>query len=175
MKTLVWIIGKPGSGKSTVGNFLSKSNDITHFSYGDLLKQTHPNPPTSGYTQADRDAVNTLITEASAKYDVVVVDGNPYSTTGFGFLEEVKESFNAIVTIHLLIEDSIALERLISRNREVLQHDGKTEKDRIQNFNERLLPLIIDNTERYSIYEIDVTNLRSEEVAKKVLDLITRL
>lgn len=86
MKTLVWIIGKPGSGKSTIGNSLASLQGIAHLSYGELLKKIQPNPSDFGYSTKDRETVNQIILEKSQNYSVTVVDGNPYSKLGFGFL-----------------------------------------------------------------------------------------
>jgi adenylate kinase family enzyme len=170
MKTFVWIIGKPGSGKTTIGDAISNLKDgIVHYSYGQLLKEIQPNPPADGYSMVDREKVNEIILQASQNHSIVVVDGNPYSQIGFGFIEQIRSGFDQIKVIHLCINDQEALSRLKQRGREVLAHDGSLQEDRIKNFNERLLPLIQEYCKRSPVTEIDVSSSDSiDEVTQKV-------
>ena len=174
MKTFVWIIGKPGSGKTTVGESLAKSNkDILHFSYGQLLKQVQPNPGLDGYAMADRERVNSLILNASKAADVVIVDGNPYSKLGFGFIEQIRTGFDQIKVVHLKLDDATAFNRLAQRSREVLAHDGIDQSDRIENFNKNLLPLIEEYKATNDVKEIEVgENKDLEFISNKVLEII---
>jgi adenylate kinase family enzyme len=174
MKTFVWIIGKPGSGKTTIGDSLLKLKDrIVHYSYGQLLKEIQPNPPAEGYSMEDRQKVNEIILHASKNYSIVVVDGNPYSQIGFGFIDQIRSGFDQIKVIHLCINDQEALLRLKQRGREVLVHDGSLQEDRIKNFNKKLLPLIQEYSERSPVMEIDVNADDSvDEITKKVFEAI---
>lgn len=172
MKTFVWIIGKPGSGKTTIGDCLLKLKDeIVHYSYGQLLKEMQPNPPAEGYSREDRQKVNEIILHASKDYSIVVVDGNPYSQIGFGFIDQIRGGFDQIKVIHLCINDQEALFRLQQRGREVLAHDGSLQEDRIENFNEKLLPLIQEYSKRSPVIEIYVNADDSvDEITKKVFE-----
>jgi adenylate kinase family enzyme len=174
MKTFVWIIGKPGSGKTTVGDSLSKLKEaIEHFSYGQLLKEVQPDPQEGGYSMEDREKVNEIILRASQSHSVVVVDGNPYSQIGFGFIDQIRKGFDQVKVIHLCINDETALLRLNRRGREVLAHDGSEQKDRVISFNEKLLPLIQEYSRSYDITEIKVDESDSiEDIAKRVLEAI---
>jgi len=174
MKTFVWIIGKPGSGKTTIGDSLLKlKDDIVHYSYGQLLKEIQPNPSAEGYSMEDRQKVNEIILHASKDYSIVVVDGNPYSQIGFGFIDQIREGFDQIKVIHLCIDDQEALLRLKQRGREVLEHDGSLQEDRIKNFNEKLLPLIQEYGRSHDITEIKVGKDDSVEViVQKVFEAI---
>ena len=157
MKTLVWIIGKPGSGKTTIGHALAELKaGVVHFSYGQLLKEVQPNPGVDGYTMIDREQVNEIILRASLDYSVVVIDGNPYSQIGFGFIDQIRQGFDEVKVVHLCISDSQALSRLEERGREVLAHDGVVQADRIKNFNEKLLPLIQEAGTRFNITDVEV-------------------
>jgi adenylate kinase family enzyme len=138
VKKLIWIIGKPGSGKTTIGHTLSELKEgVVHFSYGQLLKEVQPNPGVDGYSMQDREKVNEIIIQASLNYVVVVIDGNPYSQIGFGFIDQIRHGFDEVKVVHLCISDSQALSRLEERGREVLAHDGAVQADRIKNFNEK--------------------------------------
>jgi len=172
MKTFVWLIGKPGAGKTTVGDGLASLKQARHFAYSDLLKQVQPNPPATGYEDSDRDKVNQMIVEASNDVDVVLVSGNPYSSVGFGFLEQIRSHFSKILVIHLVISDGVTYQRLLARNREVLVHDGKNELDRVANFNDNLLPLINTYKIKNEIIEIDVTDMTKAQVITAVSQLI---
>lgn len=172
MKTLVWIIGKPGSGKSTIGHSLASLNGIAHLSYGELLKETRPNPSDLGYSMEDRRKVNQIILAKSQNYSVTVVDGNPYSKLGFGFVNQMEKAFNKIHIILLSLADNEALVRLNQRNREVLIHDGATQKDRLKNFNKNVQPLIDGYRKNHLIIEIDVTKMTLDEIRKKVVEVI---
>jgi adenylate kinase family enzyme len=172
MKKFVWIIGKPGSGKTTVGDCLAERNDSMHLSYGELLKNVQPHPAADGYSMEDREKVNEIILEASKNHSTIVVDGNPYSKIGFGFLEQIKSGFDALYIVHLLINDTDALLRLENRNRKVLAHDGSSQKERIQNFNTKLLPLIEEYKGDGIVNEIAVDGLSSQEVSEIIFKII---
>lgn len=174
MKTFVWIIGKPGSGKTSVGDFLVNLNkNIVHYSYGELLKKVQPSPGLEGYTLIDRQRVNEIIIEAGRDYSVVVVDGNPYSQVGFGFIEQIENNFDQVKVVYLDVDDKTALARLHNRGREVLVHDGTTQEDRINNFNQKLLPLIEEYSNDHSVVTIKVEEGDLVEVvAKRVLEEI---
>ncbi len=166
MKKFVWIIGKPGSGKTTVGDYLGEASDTIHLSYGELLKNVQLNPSAEGYSMEDRQKANEIILEASKKHSVIVVDGNPYSKIGFGFLNQIKAGFDTIHIVHLLLDDTDALFRLNNRNREVLAHDGSSQEERIRNFNTKLLPLIEEYKRDKVISEIAVGGLSPQEVSQ---------
>jgi len=169
MKTFVWLIGKPGSGKTTVGNFLAQSDGIVHFSSSALLKEVQPNPGPEGYSMEDRKKVLEVYFKARDQYDVIIVDGNPYSEMGLHIIDLIAPYFDATHIIHLTIDDDKALARLTERDREVLAHDGTTEEDRLKRFNIKLLPLIEAYKQYEKVIEIDVGDSNSEAVAQKIL------
>ena len=172
MKTLIWIIGKPGSGKTTAGNLLGETAGAKHFSYGQLLKEVQPNPSDRGYSAEDREKVNAMLVLAGTSHDMIVVDGNPYAKIGFGFLGQVETFFDRVIVVHLLMTDKAALARLMDRNREVLAHDGSSQKDRIDNFNKNLLPQIVDYAKTHPIFEIDVGDRAATEVAISIMNFL---
>lgn len=167
----ILIIGKPGSGKTTVGNLLSNGDNIGHFSYGQLLRDIQPNPPLEGYSTEDREKVDQLLIQASDAFTTIIVDGNPYSKIGFGFLDRIEKFFNRVLVFHLLINDRQALARLEGRNREVSAHDGTSQKERIDNFDQKILPLIQKYKEGHTINEIDVSEMTTEQVARSIMSL----
>ncbi len=167
MKTLVWIIGKPGSGKTTIGQSISKSmNEAIHFSYGQILQEVRPNLSVKGYTIEDRKKADLIILKASNNYQVIIVD----SQVGFGLIERIKDFFDEVKVIYLCLEDSEALLRLKLRDRKILVHEGSTHEDRIKSFNEKQLPLIKKYRESFDIKEIGVNSDDSiDDIVHKVL------
>ncbi len=168
MKTLIWLIGKPGTGKTTVGDSLQNGLTARHFSYGQLLKDIQPSPSLEGYSEDDRRKVNETIVSASKTYSTIIVDGNPYSRTAFGFIDVMRPHFDKIFVLHLTIDDTEALTRLEKRGREVPAHDGSSEKDRVASFNTKLLPLIQESREEYDIRDIDVAQKTTEQVVAAI-------
>ncbi len=171
MRKFVWIIGKPGSGKTTVGDYLAHTSDIVHLSYGELLKKVQPNPTSDGYSMEDRQKVNGILLEASRKHSITAVDGNPYSKLGFGFLDQIKTGFDTMHVVHLIIDDADALSRLKSRDRKMLVHDGDSEEERIQYFNSNLLPLIESYKSDKTVLEIEVKDHSTQEISQVILKL----
>ncbi len=64
MKTgLVWLIGKPGSGKTTVGEYIVEQNDgIEYYSFSSLLKKFQENIGPEGFFSRDKGKSLRLIT-----------------------------------------------------------------------------------------------------------------
>ncbi len=167
MNTLVWLIGKPGSGKTTVGQSIAKLKpDAVHFSYGRLLEEVRPNPSIEGYTLEDRKKADQIILNARSTYPVIILD----SQVGYGLIERIKDFFDEVKVIHLCLEDSEALLRLQLRDRKILMHDGSTHADRIKSFNERQLPLILGYKESLDVTEISIKPDDSiDDVVQKVV------
>lgn len=155
-----------------MGNLLGETSGARHFSYGQLLKEVQPNPSLEGYSAEDRERINEILVLASNSHHTIVVDGNPYAKIGFGFLGQVEKFFDSVTVVHLFITDEAALARLIDRNRKVLAHDGSSQKDRVDNFNKNLLPLIVEYATTHSVFEIEVGNSTAKEVALSIMNFL---
>lgn len=65
---LVWLIGKPGSGKTTVGEHLAFAHDyIEYYSFSTLLKEFQKEVGEEGFQQETRDSVYRLLARLSAQ------------------------------------------------------------------------------------------------------------
>lgn len=162
-------MGKPGSGKTTLGKLLEKNiSDSLHFSFGELLKSIQQAPTAEGYTLDDRQAVYDFLKEESKKVTTLIIDGNPYPPTNFDRRKQLDDLFENVFDIHIVCDDEVALTRLNERGRELLAHEGSTPKDRIQSFNTIVLPEIEKAKQVYSIKTVDTSFLSPSEICKKI-------
>jgi adenylate kinase family enzyme len=140
MKTgLVWLIGKPGTGKTTVGEYLSFSHDhVEYYSFSTLLKEFQKEVGEEGFHQETRDKVYKLLADLSGR-KLVIVSGNPYTSRSFSDMKKLTPLFSVI---HFSAPDALVLERLNSRGREVFTHDGSSQEERLKKFNNNVQPLI---------------------------------
>lgn len=132
MKKLFLIIGAPGSGKTTDAEIIAqKSEDITHYSTGDMLRAEVASGSTlgaeiNGYISKGlivpiHIAIET-ITKAikSALTDTIVLDGYPRSIEQMNALEEYltnDDSIELISVIEVAVSEETARERVLGRSR----------------------------------------------------------
>jgi AAA domain len=164
MKTLIGLVGKPGSGKTTVGQLLAEQFGFQYVSYGQLLKVVQPKPGVGGYSIADREKVNEYILELRTKYPGIIISFNPPPDIKFWLLEQIGSMFDHVALFHLLVSDTTAHERLMSRDRAVLSHEGATQLDRLTQFSNKQLPIIREFQTILNIKELAVDNKSKEEV-----------
>ncbi len=164
MSVLIGLIGKPGSGKTTAGQMLANQYGFCYESYGQLLKQVQPKPKAGGYSITDREKVNEYILELRTKYPGIVISFNPPPNIKFWLLEQIGNAFDRVELFYLLIDDTTAHERLISRDREVLHHEGATQLDRLTYFSTKQLPIIREFQTNLRIKELTVDAMSKEEV-----------
>ena len=170
MKTLVWLMGKPGSGKSTVGKLLQeKIENCSHFSFGELLKEMQKTPAPEGYTLDDQQRVYDFIKDRVPGNNVLVIDCNPYPPKRSGEHEQLDYLFDEVVNINLICSDEEGLSRLESRGREILAHDGSKSEDRLNNFNNVVLPEIEKSRALSNIIDISTERSSPEEIVDLIL------
>ena len=167
MKTLFWVLGKPGCGKTTVANLIETLEGANLFSYGRLLEQVQPQPDSGGYKIEDYKKVVQVVTETSFVNPNIIVDGNPYSKEGFESLSQIGKSFDEVKLVHLIVSDETASQRLESRSLPI--HDEEGQQVRIDNFNQNLLPMIIEYGKRNRVIEIDTEELPPDLIVSKIL------
>lgn len=164
MKTLIGLIGKPGSGKTTVGQMLADQYGFKYVSYGQLLKDIQPKPSAAGYSIVDRERANAYLLELLQSYPGLVVSFNPQPGIKFWLLEQIGGTFNHVALFHLLVSDAMAHERLMNRDRAVLSHEGTTQLDRLAHFSTKQLPIIQEFQTTLHIKELVVDNKSKEDV-----------
>lgn len=164
MKTLIGLVGKPGSGKTTVGNLLATHYGFRYESYGQLLKEVQPKPGVGGYSIADREKVNEYILELRTRYPGTIISFNPPPDIKFWLLEQIGSAFDQVALFHLLVSDATVHERLMNRDRTVLRHEGATQVDRLTYFSTKQLPIIREFQTNLRIRELTLDNKSKEEV-----------
>lgn len=166
---LVWLIGKPGTGKTTVGKLVESARSGTvYYSFSDLLKKFQPGINKDGFTQDTRDKVYSFLSKES-KLKTVIVSGNPYTKNTFNEMNKIDQG---IIVFNFEISDNEAIKRLMLRGREVFKHDGNSEKERLDGFNKNVLPEIEKISKDRRVYTLDVENKTPLEVKKIVEDLL---
>lgn len=169
MKTgLVWLIGKPGSGKTTVGEYIAEQNDgIEYYSFSSLLKKFQENIGPEGFFQETREKAYDLLREIS-NTKLVIVSGNPYTKATFLDMKRITERLDVV---YLDAPDELVMERLTLRNRDVLVHDGASQKERLEKFNENVIPLINEILNQIGT-AIQVEGKTKEQVAGEVISVV---
>jgi adenylate kinase family enzyme len=170
MKTLIWVVGIPGSGKTTVTKLLDNLTEARLFSYGKLLRQAHPQPDSGDYSVADYEKVNQILIKDSFVYNNIIIDGNPYTKEGFDHLTKIKIHFDSVVLVQLQVSDKVALARLKERGFPI--QDETQQKKRIENFNSNLLPLISDYGKQNKILQVHAEILPPNLIATEILSAL---
>jgi len=132
MKKLFLIIGAPGSGKTTDAELIAKENEnISHFSTGDMLRAEVASGSERGqeinkYISKGEivpiEIVIKTITNAiaSAKTDIVIIDGYPRSIEQMMELDKYLQNHNDIELVSVIevdVSEETARERVLGRAR----------------------------------------------------------
>ncbi len=166
---LVWLIGKPGSGKTTVGKKLEQSDrSIRYYSFSDLLKVFQPKLNQGGFTQDTRDKVYSFLSK-EVKNKTIIVSGNPYTSSSFQEMADITKNFSVII---FQISDRAALERLNKRGRKVFAHDGDNQKERLDNFHKSVLPEIEKISKKRSARSVHVEDKNTEEICLMMKNML---
>lgn len=141
------IIGKTGSGKTTVGKQLAQKLDLPHLSSGDIARDMARDDPSTKQAldhglmapeAAMRAAIKQELEKAVQTKGGFILDGFPRTV---GQLICVLKWIGADVEFfHLQIDDIDAILRLLSRNREDDNPDAIARK--LENFETETQPLI---------------------------------
>lgn len=132
MKKLFFIIGAPGSGKTTDAELIAKNNKaITHYSTGDMLRAEAASGSTLGkeiesyisrgaivpITIAIETIVNAI---KSAPTNTVIIDGYPRSIEQMDALESYlnkESSLELVSVIEVAVSEETARDRVLGRAR----------------------------------------------------------
>lgn len=176
---VIWVVGGPGSGRSTQCEILEARHGWRHISSGDLLRHEVMSGSKRGsqlfsVMAAGNMVPNEVVLDILARKMADTVDG----ATGFlidGFpldLEEAAAFEQQVVPVtrivYLKLEKEDMLQRLTDRN----NFDDKREaiEKRIEIFEKKTLPVI----EKYNCKTVEVdASLERDEQNKTVLEALT--
>lgn len=132
MKSLILIIGAPGSGKTTDAEIIAKQNkDIAHYSTGELLRAEIASGSELGQVIKKRMdagelvpvevALDTIIKAIhSSKCSTILIDGYPRSIEQMMGLENTLKNQPNITlksVIEVVVSEATAMKRVLGRNR----------------------------------------------------------
>ena len=159
MGIILILLGAPGAGKGTQAKMICKSNNLFHFSTGDILrnevsKQTEVGKEiesiiNSGRLVSDKiilKIVDKIISEEISKNNGILFDGFPRNldqANSFDKLLNEKE-IKIDVVLHLLIKKDEIIKRIEKRQTEENRKDDNVEvlKSRIDVYFKETAPLI---------------------------------
>ncbi|NPA51160.1 MAG: adenylate kinase, partial [Epsilonproteobacteria bacterium] len=145
MKKLFFIIGAPGSGKTTDASLIAKNNsdEIVHYSTGDMLRAEVASGSelgkkidsyiSKGELVPLEIVLNTIINAVkNAPKDVIIIDGFPRSVEQmreFDKLLEKEGDIDLKSVIEVRVSEKVAKERILGRaaDSEVQRNDDNEE------------------------------------------------
>ena len=166
------LFGKPGSGKGTQAEFVKQKYDLVHISTGDVFrynisKNTDLGVLAKSYMDKgdlvpDEVTIKMLEAEVEKFNDAkgFIFDWFPRTTTQAKILDDFLDSkgMSISMTIALEVEESLLIDRLISRGRDSGRADDQ-DRSKIQNrfdeYNNKTAPLISFYKNQNKFYEID--------------------
>lgn len=150
-KKLFLIIGAPGSGKTTDASIIAGkyTNDIVHYSTGDMLREevasgselgkTIDGFITKGALVPLNIIMETIVTAIkNSPTNVVLIDGYPRSVEQMHALDKVLENNDAIEldsVIEVRVSEDVARERIVGRAYEA---EEVRSDDSMEVFNDRM-------------------------------------
>ena len=133
MKSLILIIGAPGSGKTTDAELIAGQNKdiIKHYSTGDLLRDEVASGSergkiidsfiSKGNIVPIEIAIETIISAIkTTKMDTIIIDGYPRSNEQMNALDEYlvkEESIKLVSVIEVEVSEETARDRVLGRAR----------------------------------------------------------
>jgi len=176
MKKLFFVIGAPGSGKTTDASEIAKNNydQMVHYSTGDMLRAevdsgSELGKEIDGYISKGelvplKIIVNTILSAIKqAPVETVLIDGYPRSVEqmmAFDELSKTEENIKLVSVIEVAVSPEVARERILGR-----AADAKPGEERSD-----------DNAEvfehRMKIYTEPLSEIQEFYIAKNLLHKI---
>ena len=143
MKKLFFIIGAPGSGKTTDASLIAKRNseDIVHYSTGDMLRaevasgselgQKIDSYISKGELVPLEIVLNTILNAIkNAPKDVVIIDGFPRSVeqmVEFDKLLQNEDEIKLLSVIEARVSEDVAKQRILGRAAEAAEGEQRSD------------------------------------------------
>ncbi|MFK7050408.1 MULTISPECIES: adenylate kinase [Flavobacterium] len=185
------LFGKPGAGKGTQAEFLTKKYNLTHLSTGDIFRFNIKNETELGMLAKsymdqgelvpDDVTINMLESEVEKNPNSLgfLFDGFPRTIAQAEALDAFLLSKKQFVTATVALEadDEILVQRLLERGKTSGRTDDQDEekiRNRYQEYNEKTAPLIGYYKGKDKFYEVDGIGT-IEEVAQRLSSVIESL
>lgn len=177
------VLGIPGSGKSTLceemahqldGDWLSASGVLRAFGAKNPELEARWRPYWDRGDYVPELEVNPVLWQAYVRMNtsIVLLDGYPRT---YGQIDEfIQRGGRISVTILLLVEESLALSRIVDRSRQLGRSDDSADvaRRRIQSEIANLSTLVIHREISRTLIRIDAS-LSKIEVANRAIEIVT--
>lgn len=199
---IILINGKPGSGKTTAAAGLTEriSNEhlpVFHFSMGNRLRSIAGGETPSKHSEAVKNEIDKLflakmitpsipalvleeVIERNPNH-IIVVDGYPRTKDQLpSFHKTAKKLGSQVLSFELIISDSLACERLLSRNQRLgeAEYTQEMAERRVQEYAEITAPVIDEIADSYYHVPIDASrslNDKLSQMEKEAYDYLASL
>ncbi|OIR57655.1 MAG: adenylate kinase [Amphiamblys sp. WSBS2006] len=175
MKTQIWILGAPGTGKGTLSANITKKHGIQHLCMGELLRKSRDaaivETIRKGNLIPGKQAAELITKEMErVKGKEIILDGFPRTVEQYKMFKEVNAS-KVTCIIWLKCEETLAMKRIQERalqEPERNDSDPETVSARLKEYEKTTRPLLgMLHADELPCYEIDTTH----KTPKEVLDL----